>query len=237
MYEHIFKNHNLKPINQFPIFNDGYTAVWPSLLILFCFSIFIYLRVVTPYKLAMTFRSSYNLQAIRQLEREEFNPLNPTSYALSILFLLMFSFYLYKLNVQLNLVLTDVKPFLQYVFFVVVTIVFNGLKYVLKQLVTLISDSQQLGTELFYSNLVINQAMGLVLMPALIVVEFSGITSPYLLISIGAVLFFGFIIKVYRGFIFSLFENHIGLLQVFIYLCALEILPFLVFTKFIITNF
>ncbi len=222
---------------MYPIFNDSYTAVWPSLLMLFCFSIFIYLRVATPYKLAMTFRSSYNLQAIRQLEREEFNPLNPTSYALSILFVLMFAFFIYKLNYQFNIILQGKTPFLQYLFFIVATTVFHGLKYLLKMLVITVTNSYQLGTEIFYSNLVINQALGLILLPALVIVEFSGLSSPYFIISIGVILFFGFIIKVYRGLIFSLFENHVGLLQVFIYLCALEILPFLVFTKFIITNF
>jgi len=235
--EHVFYDHLLKPIHEYPVFNSYQTLWWPSILILFCFSLFVYLRVAAPYKLVMTFRSSYNIQAIRQLEREEFNPLNPRSYVLSLLYLLLLSFYLFKVNDTFQYILKEQQPFTQYLFFIATCIVFHFIKFFLKWLIGLISNTGALTSELLYTNMVINQSVGIFLLPSIILLEFSVINTFYMLIGIGLLLLAGFLIKLTRGFIFGVFENQLGLLQVFIYICALELLPFLVFTKFIVTKF
>lgn len=183
-------------------------------------------------------RSSYSMQSIRQLEREEFNPFNPVSFVLSSLFVLMMSFFLYKLNSEFKLqILSQRSDLAQYTFFVVCVCVFLPLKFGVRKLIGLISNEGELTNEIFYNNLVINQSLGILLLPIMVVIEFSHLKPGYLLIATGIIIAGSLCIKLYRGIVFSLFENHIGLLQVFIYLCALEILPFLVFLKFIMTNF
>lgn len=237
MYEHIFSGHSLKPIHEFAVFNNSSPLVWPSVIIIFCFGLFVFLRVTSFPKIINTFQSSYSMQAIRQLEREEFNPFNPTSFLLSLLFILMFSFFLYKVNCEYGIVFEHKGSLFQYFAFVLCLCAFLPIKFGIKKIIGFVSETPTLTTELFYNNLVINQSLGLILLPIMTVVEFSKISAIYVLIATTIIIAASMLIKLYRGLIFSLFENHVGLLQVFIYLCALEILPFLVFIKFIVINF
>lgn len=237
MYEHIFYHHNLKPIHQYAVFNNSSPLIWPSVVIVLGFCIFIFLKITAYSKIVNTFRSSYSIQAVRQMEREEFNPFNPTSFALSFLYIMMLAFFLYKLNAQFGHILSQKSDLSQFLFFVLCICIFLPIKFGLKKIVAIITDTPDLSTELYYNNLVINQSLGLVMLPTMAVIEFSKINVIYVLIATIILLFTGMCMKLFRGIVFSLFENHIGLLQVFIYLCALEILPFLVFIKFIVTNF
>lgn len=237
MYDHIFTDHNLKPIHEYAVFNNSSPLIWPSLILLLCFGLFVFIRVSAFPKLVNTFQSSYSMQAIRQLEREEFNPLNLTSFLLSLLFVLMFSFFLYKVNCEYNVILENKSDLAQYATFVLCMCLFLPIKFGLKKIIGFVSETPALTTELFYNNLVINQSLGLILLPIMAIIEFSRVGVIYVLIATSIIIASSMLIKLYRGLIFSLFENHIGLLQVFIYLCALEILPFLVFIKFIVINF
>lgn len=237
MYEHIFTGHNLKPIHAFAVFNNSSPLVWPSVIIIFCFGLFVFLRVTSFPRIINTLQSSYSENAIRLIEREGFNPFNPTSFSLSLLFVLMFAFFLYKVNCQFGIVFKYKASLFQYFAFVICLCIFLPIKFIFKKIIGFISETTTLTTELFYINLIINQSLGLILLPIMAVIEFSKISSIYVLIASMIIIAASILIKLYRSLILSLFENHIGLLQVFIYLCALEILPFLVFIKFIIINF
>lgn len=239
MYEHIFKDHNLRPVHEYALFNNSSPLIWPSVVLILCIGLFVFLRITTFPKVAAILRSSYSMQSIKQLEREEFNPFNPTSFILSLLFVLMLSFFFYKVNSEFDSlrILQQKTDLAQYVFFIICVCVYLPLKFGIRKLIGVISNEAGLTNEIFYNNLVINQTLGVLLLPIMVVVELSHMEPIYLLIATGIILATSLFIKLYRGVVFSLFENHIGLLQVFIYLCALEILPFLVFLKFIMTNF
>jgi hypothetical protein len=238
VYEHIFSGHNLKPVNEYPLFNNSSPLIWPSVILIFCVGLFVFLKVATFPKVLAILRSSYSMQSIKQLEREEFNPFNPVSFVLSTLFVLMLSFFLYKLNSEFKLqILSQRSDLSQFIFFITCVCVFLPVKFGIRKIFGVVSNEPALTNEIFYNNLVINQSLGILLLPIMVIVEFSHIKPGYLLIATGIIIVSSLCIKLYRGIVFSLFENHIGLLQVFIYLCALEILPFLVFLKFIMTNF
>ncbi|MBK6521255.1 MAG: DUF4271 domain-containing protein [Sphingobacteriaceae bacterium] len=200
---------------------------------------FVFLRITTFPKVVSVLRSSISMQSVKQLEREEFNPFNPTSFALSLLFVLMLSFFLYKANNEFQQlqILNQKSDLIQFAFFILCVCIFLPIKFGIRKVVGHISNEPALTNEIFYNNLVINQSLGILLLPIMIIIEFSHLNPVYLLVSTGIIITTSLFIKLYRGVVFSLFENRIGLLQVFIYLCALEILPFLVFLKFIMTNF
>lgn len=239
MYEHIFKDHNLKPIHQYALFNNSSPLIWPSIILIFSIGLFVFLRITTFPKIVAILRSSFSMQSIKQLEREEFNPFNPVSFVLSLLFVLMLSFFLYKVNSEFpNLrILQQRTDLAQFGFFIGCICVYLPVKFGIRKVIGFIGNEQALTNEIFYNNLVINQTLGILLLPIMVVVELSHIETVYLLVATFIIIATSLCIKLYRGIVFSLFENHIGLLQVFIYLCALEILPFLVFFKFIMTNF
>jgi hypothetical protein len=204
-----------------------------------CVGLFVFLRITAFSKVTAILRSSYSIQSIKQLEREEFNPFNPTSFILSLLFVLMLSFFLYKINDEFPgiRILQQRTDLAKYIFFIGCVCIYLPVKFGIRKVIGFVSNEGALTNEIFYNNLVINQTLGILLLPIMIVVELSHMRPAYLLIATGIIIATSLFVKLYRGIVFSLFENHIGLLQVFMYLCALEILPFLVFLKFIMTNF
>lgn len=221
------------------MFNNSSPLMWPSVILIFCIGLFVFLRITTYPKIVAILRSSYSIQSIKQLEREEFNPFNPTSFVLSLLFVMMLSFFLYKVNSEFpNLrILQQRTDLAQYTFFIICVCIYLPVKFGIRKAIGFIGNEKVLTNEIFYNNLVINQSLGILLLPIMVVVELSHVETVYPLIATAIIIASSLCIKLYRGIVFSLFENHIGLLQVFIYLCALEILPFLVFLKFIMTNF
>lgn len=233
----LFQGHALKPIHQFPIFRNGNDYIWPSVLLLFLFACIIMVRVGMREKLSRIMLSTISLQATRQIEREEFNPFRPFSILLSLIFCAQIGFFIYHINKNFGSVFEPQKTFTQFFFFFVIIAFALILKYAFNYLIGQLTDTSTLFNEYIYNNLLINQATGIILFPFLIAIELSPISINYLLIPCILVLVVNLALKWFRGFLFSAVEQRIGFLQIFIYFCAVEILPSLVLIKFIIVNF
>lgn len=91
--------------------------------------------------------------------------------------------------------------------------------------------------EYTHNTLTINQTAGILVFPCLLLAELSTF-QPLVFLSAAAVII-GFmqLLKWYRGVLFALIENRVGLLQIFAYFCSVEILPVLVLAKFIVEKF
>lgn len=112
-----------------------------------------------------------------------------------------------------------------------------SLKGALNKLLSVILNDARLIPEFVYSSFVISQTFGIFLFPCLILAEFSSFNPVVFLLVGGVILFMSQVFKWYRGILFGLIEHRVGLLQTFVYFCALEILPALVMVKFIIETF
>jgi hypothetical protein len=82
-----------------------------------------------------------------------------------------------------------------------------------------------------------NQSAGLILFPLMVMNAFSSLypqfTLYFALFSLGTML----LLKWSKGIVLGLMEERIGLLQIFTYFCALEILPGLIAVKYVIETF
>jgi hypothetical protein len=237
MQEALFEGHALKPIHDYPVFRNGEGLIWPSVLLLLLFGSLVVVRVGMRDKLNKILLSTISLQATRQIEREQFNPLRPFSLLLFLMFCAQISFFAYHFNKNFGDVFDTQKPFLQFFFFLIIVISAITLKYVFNYLLGQLTEMPALFNEYSYNNLLINQATGIVLFPFLVAVELSSIQVSFILLPCLLVLGVNVLLKWFRGFLFSAIELRIGFLQIFIYFCAVEILPALVLVKFIIVNF
>lgn len=233
----IFQGHSLTPVHQHPVFRNGQDYIWPSVFLLLVFSGIVLARVSLRERLDKIMLSSISLQTTRQIEREDFNPFKPVSLLLSFIFCFLFGFFVYQTNKNFGNVFNDRPPAFQFLAFCFLFLMVFAVKYVFHYLIGLLTGTSTLFNEYTYSNLLINQATGIVLFPFLVATEFSSINPIYLLIPCLFILGFNLALKWFRGFVFSAVEQHIGFLQIFIYFCAVEILPSLVLVKFIIVNF
>jgi hypothetical protein len=177
------------------------------------------------------------MQTLRQLEREEFSPLKFYSIALSVFFLLNLTFFVYKVNFIYKLVLTGQTQLLQFMFFLITIVLLFLVKGGFTRLLAIFVNDHKLIPEFVYSSFMISQTQGLLLFPCLVLAELSHF-NPLIFLSAASVILIAMqIFKWYRGIVFALMENRVGLLQIFTYFCGLEILPVLVLVKFIIETF
>lgn len=236
-YTHIFSNHLLTKQHFSPEIKPGFQLIWPSVFLLGCFALLILIKVTSYPKVIKLVQACFNFQSWRQLEREEFNPFRFYSVLLSIFFLLNLTFFVYKINTVYNLVLLESSHLSQFFFLFIATVILFSLKGLINKLLALTLNDGKLIPEFVYSSFVISQTFGIFLFPCLILAEWSRL-NPVVFLSMACVILIASqIFKWYRGVVFGLIEHKVGLLQIFVYFCALEILPALVLVKFIIETF
>ena len=172
-----------------------------------------------------------------QIERENYGPFKRLSILLNIVFVIVTAFLLYKFNRVFGGMLSGYNGFFQFMFFVMVIILVYTVKFIAGNVIGFITQTKSIVDEYINSTLIINQTIGVILLPAMVVAELSPINPVWLLFPSVLFIVLGYLWRLYRGFIFSGVEEGVGILQLFVYLCALEILPLLVLIKFLVVNF
>ena len=236
-YEPLFKNHLLKPIHDTAIFNTMEQLYWPSIVLFVILCLLVILKVTSPQKTFRVLNAAYSLQVAKQIEREDYGPLKRVSIVLSIVFVLITTFLFYKLNLIFGSVLNKNGSFFQYLFFVLIIILVYSVKLIAANVVCFVTQTSNIFNEYVNNTLIINQSIGVILLPVMIIVELSPVNVVWIVFPATLFLVLGYVLRLYRGFLFAGIEQGVGLLQLFVYLCALEILPLLVLIKFLVVNF
>ncbi len=234
---HIFNNH-LLPVNDFtPHLKNNFELIWPSIFLLVCFALLVFIKITSFTKVIKIIQASFNIQAWQQLQREDYNPYKFYSVILAILFGLNVSFLIYKLNTIYKLILVESSHLLQFlaIFCIIFTIIFA--KIIANKLLILFTGTKSAIHQYSYYSFIINQTFGLFIFPFIILAEFSKINTLFFLSAAIIIIAVSVLLKWFRGVVFSIVEERIGILQTFTYLCTLELLPVLVLTKLIVETF
>jgi len=237
LLQNIFDHHLLQKQHQLPQLKEHHELIWPSVFLLICFLLLVVIKITSFAKVVKVIQSCFSMQTLRQLEREEFNPFKFYSIALSIFYLLNLTFFIYKANTLYKLVLVEQSHFIQFLFFLLVTVLIFSVKNGFTKLLAIFIDDTKLIPEFVYSSFIISQTLGILLFPCMVLAELSQFDSLIFLSAASVILIAMQAFKWYRGIVFALVENRVGLLQIFTYFCSLEILPVLVLVKFIIEKF
>jgi hypothetical protein len=234
---HLFYDHLLQRQHLNPVLKNQTYLVWTSVYILFCLSLIVFIRVTSYTKIIKIIQSTFNSNALRELEREETKGFKIHSILLSLFFLLNISFLLYKLNAFYKFVFSDKSLFLQFALIFFIVLVFVLIKNFLNQFICFLSNNYKTLSDYSYNSIKINQTFGLFLFPWLIMAELTDF-NPLIFVSGAFVVVTASIVyRWYRGVIIGLIEERIGLLQTFTYFCGLEILPVIILVKYIIETF
>ncbi|HWY11292.1 MAG TPA: DUF4271 domain-containing protein [Bacteroidia bacterium] len=236
-YEPLFHDHLLKPIHDTAIFNTLEHLYWPSFVLFLSLCLLVLLKATSPQKTFRVLNAAYSLQVARQIEREDYGPLKRVSIVLSIVFVLMTAFLFYKLNLLYGSVLSKNGSLFQYLFFVLVIVLAYSVKLIMANVVGFVTQTTNIFSEYVNNTLIINQSIGVILLPVMVIVEVSPVNPEWFVFPAILFLVLGYVLRLYRGFLFAGIEGGVGLLQLFVYLCALEILPLLVLIKFLVVNF
>lgn len=233
----IFEGHSLHVTHGTPIINTRPQSYWQGILMFILFSIYVIIRVSEPKKILKIFISVFSLQEAKQLFREEFKLTKRITFLLGIVFILIIAFLIQYTNGYFGLILKDYSQIQQYLFFIGVISLVYLVKFLVNYLLAYISSNNDLGKEYLFNVFIFSQAIGIIIFPLIICLQFTKYPTewflyPALIICAG---FYG--LRMFRGFIISSTEQNLGILYIFLYLCALEILPMLVLIKFLLVNF
>ncbi len=236
-YPSVFVGHSLKTIHQTPMLKINEPTYWQGIMLFLIFSIYVLIRVSEPRKILKVFTSVFSIQESKQLFREEFKLTKRLSVLLGIGFILVMAFLIQFTNQYFGLILHDYSHLQQYVFFVLVVSLVYVVKFFANYILAYISSNNELSREYMFNVFVFAQTIGIVIFPLIICLQFTKYPDelflyPSLIICAG---FYG--LRIFRGVIISTTEQSIGILYIFLYLCALEILPMLVLIKFLLVNF
>jgi len=234
---HIFEYHLLPKQHVTPQLKNSFELIWPSIFLLFCFCLIVFIKTTSFSKVIKIVQSSFNVQTWHQLQREDYNPYKFYSIILAILFAFNVSFLFYKINIMYKFVLVQFPHFLQFLSLFGILLLVSLLKVVLNKILILLTGSKNVIHQYSYYSFVINQSFGLFIFPFIVLAEFSKLNSLFFLSVAFIIVMLSVLLKWFRGVVFSLLENRIGILQTFVYFCALEILPVLVLTKLLIETF
>ncbi len=236
-YHNLFADHLLQAKNLIPRPRTDFQQVWPSVLLLLCLTLLVLLKLNSFSKVLKIIQSSFSLQALHQLEREEMNPFRFSTIGLNTFFVFNVSFLLYKINSLNKFILVNSDGLSQYLFFFLVVLVVFGFKTIVNAALGYFTGERKIISEYVTNSLFINQTFGLFLFPWVILMELSPF-NPVIFVSAAVIIMASSILlKWYRGVIMGLVEERIGFLQIFSYFCSLEILPVFVLVKYIIETF
>lgn len=211
--------------------------IWTSVFFLCCLGLLVFIKVTSYSKVLKIVQSTFNSNALHELEREESKSFKLYSVLLSLFFLLNVSFLLYKVNSFYNLVFTESALFVQFAFILLIVLLFIAFKTLLNQFICFLSNDWKTLSEYSYSSLKINQTFGIFLFPWLVLAELTQFNALIFISGAFVVLAAAIVYRWYKGVIIGLIEERVGLLQTFTYFCGLEILPVIVLVKYIIETF
>jgi hypothetical protein len=237
MQEHIFSNHLLHSPSPMPLPGAGGVPVWPSVFAILGLAIIALLRATSFSRVVRIVQSAVSRQVLQKFEREESNPFRFYSVLLLLLFIMNAGFLCYRINLIYGFVMVDSPGKLQFFFFSGIFLIAILLKIVINTALAAVSGNNRLFSEYILGSLCILEASGLLLFPLVIALQFTGFYPQLFIYAAVAVLFLSVVLRWYRGMVAALLEERVGILQIFSYFCALEILPVLVLAKFIIETF
>jgi hypothetical protein len=214
-----------------------------SLILILCFILFVFVKVFSPRKFRQMLDAFIKPSAMNQLLREEYAFSNRSSILLLSLFLLVFplfilqttSFYLQKTFIGgANHIQTIPAYLLLFaIVFVIYTLKISSIRFLSATI-----GLRGPGAEYIYTVLLFNKIAGLLIFPLVLLIAFARQLNTGYFLDIG--LGFLAILLIYR----TLRLIQIGIacagvsgLYLFLYLCTLEILPFVVLIKLFMFSF
>lgn len=237
VYTPLFETNDLKPLNQGPLIRSSDSSVWPAITLLVTFALIVFARVSEPRKFFRVFTSFYSLQASKQLLREDYKIGRRLSVVLLLVFLVSLSYLLYLLNRYFGLILPEWPALGQFGFFAGMVLAMYFVKYLFSMAVGYMINATELVKEYLFNVSVFAQVAGIAIFPFVIAIQFSKYRAEWFLYPAIVLVLAFFIFRLVRGFAISAVEQGIGFFYIFLYLCALEILPLLVLVKFLLTSF
>jgi hypothetical protein len=229
----LFTGHELTPKNQTPIVNEREHAFWMFALLFTAFTIFVSMRVIYSKRFRQELGAFFTSRAVGQMMREEYALSNRVSIGLSLLFVLLFSLFLYQAFVYYGYFDAHKRPGPEFYFIICGLVVISiALKLLAVRILGSVFKVESAVNEYIFNIFLHNKALGLFLLPVTIAIAFVRLIPVQYLI-IGGWTIIGLVVayRTLRTTLGSVQTAGISKYYLFLYLCTLELLPLIVIIK------
>ncbi len=227
--ESLFKNHELKhkEISPSALANQQY--YWIPIILFVCFSILVYIRTFNQKAVKSLFESFSGAKIYSQRDREEYPQSTRLSFSLMLVFVLTLAYLIAMIKHYYFEVPLDFKEYFTIAFGVTL---FIYLKPFVIRISGLIFGKENETISYAQSLFVFNKVEGLFLFPIAIFIAFFTFIQPQYIAIAGLSLLMCFeLYRVVRVFLSAILIPNFSKFYLFLYLCTLEILPFVLIVK------
>ena len=231
----LFQNHLLNIKNPQPKIHTTDYDYWVTGILLFLYILFVWMYVSNYKKLGQIIKGVYINQNSNQMSREDLSIGNRVSVFLSIFFILTLTLFISRVLSYFDF---HLSPFGQeniVVLNIITALILSlgyGIKFVIIKLLGFIFKAQKEANEYMMTIFLFCNTLGLFMLPLIICLTYVKQVSPIVFIytGIGFIAIF-FSIRLVRGLFLGLNRLEISKIYLFMYLCALEILPIIIIMK------
>lgn len=228
----LFQNHLLPDKNtrqQIHITDYDY---WVSGILLALYVLFVWMYVSNRKKLNQVIKGFYISRFSNQLSREEFSVGNRVSVFLSIFFVFTLTLFFIRIIQYYGFhFFTDNVALLGLIIALIIIIAYS-IKFSIIKFLGNIFQLQKEANDYMMIIFLFCNTLGLVMLPLVICLTFLKQVPPVVFIYIGIFIITLFVfVRIFRGLILGLNSSGISKLYLFLYLCTLEIVPFIILVK------
>ncbi len=228
----LFENHLLPVKNNKPeIHITNYDFVITGVL-LFLYILFVWMYVSDHKKLSQIIKGFYINRNSNQLSRNELSIGNRVSIFLFIFFVITLTLFINRIMRYYGFQFFTNNVTLGYIVTTIALTVAYSVKFATIKLMGYIFNVQKEANDYLRTVFLFCNTLGLFMLPVVICLTFVKQISPivFMYAGIGIIITF-FVIRMVRGFILGLNSSEISKIYLFMYLCTLEILPFVIMVK------
>lgn len=227
--DHLLPFKNMETHLHFTNYDYGVAAV-----LFFLYVLFVWLYVSNRKRLNQIIKAFYVNRYANQLAREEFALGNRVSFFLGVLFIISSTLFICQVNQYYGFV-TGIDSAILFLIIAAILLLSYSIKLVVIQLLGFVFKMPKEVNEYRMSIFLFANTLGLLMFPIVICLAFLKQASPLVFIYAGFSIVIAFLfIRLVRGVVIGLNSIKVSKFYLFLYLCTLEILPFVIAVKLFI---
>jgi hypothetical protein len=204
---------------------------WILGIILLVLVFFTWARIFYEKYFTQKIQAVYNTQILGRLRKDRNSFLQRVTFVLVLSYVIVVGLFIYQVFTIYKISFFGLKGFPLFITFCLIVLGIYILKYVFTFLVGYVFDKRQQFGEYLQAFVIINENIGMFLLPVVAIIPFVEGNARVFLIYIGlAIAMFFYIIRYYRA-VKTIASRDVFIFYVFLYFCTFEILPVLLFYK------
>jgi len=227
----VFANHHLIASPSGPKAIEKQPTDWITMLLLVCLVIFAWIQSNYTKRFRQIFHAAVQPYYVNQLEREGNLFGERITLGLSFIYYSTISIFVYELFIEFSTIPFALNIYSFTAFIFVSLLLFRLIKSGIVIILGIVFNTKDSAHLYQLNSLLFNHIHGTILFP-LIIIAFFWESRIFVIISI-IISSLLIIYRLYRGILTGLANKNYNLFYLFLYLCTLEILPFLILFKVI----